>query len=149
MRNYRATPHTTTWKICCRNNFYRRFKTRIHDFIDNKVDGKDENICKKDAQEKEKIKYYADKRNNTKPHNISIGDKVILRKRQTNKTLPYYDPNPYIVYSKTGNIIIARRDAHATRNSSFFKVFQNMLDNSYSDYEEQKNKINKTESNIT
>ena len=83
----------------------RTFKTRIPDFIDNKVDGKDENICRKDAREKEKIKYYADKRNNTKPYNISIGDKVIVRKRQKNKTLPYYDPNPYIVYS---NMIVAR-----------------------------------------
>ena len=66
--------------------------------------------------------------------------KLLLEKWQKNETLPYYDPNSYNVYSKKGNMIVARRDGHAiTRNSLFFqKVSQNMLDDSYSDYEEQK-----------
>ena len=57
-------------------------------------------------------------------------------------SLPYYDPNPYIVYSKKCNMIIARRDGHAiSRNSSFFKkVSQNML---------RKNATNEPESNMT
>ena len=36
---------------------------------------------------------------------FSVGDKVIVRKRQKNKTLPKYDPNPYTVCS---NMIVAR-----------------------------------------
>ena len=149
LRNYRATSHTTTEKSPAETMFPNRaFKTRIPGFIDSKGEVKDEHIHKKNAQEKEKINYFADKRNNAKPCNISIGDKE-------NKTLPYYDPNPYIVYSnmivaKNGNMIVARRDGHAvTRNSSFFKkVSKNMMNDSYSDYEEQKNDINEPESNI-
>ena len=58
-------------------------------------------ISKKGTQDKNKIKYYADKPNNAKPCN---------------------DSNPHIVYSKKGNMIVARKDGHAiTRNSSFFR----------------------------
>ena len=48
-------------------------------------------------------------------------------------------------------MIVARRDGHAiTRKSSFFKNnSQNMFDDSYSDYEEQKNEINEPETKIT
>ena len=48
-------------------------------------------------------------------------------------------------------MIVARRDGHAiTRKSSFFENnSQNMFDDSYSDYEEQKNEINEPESKIT
>ena len=100
MRNYRATPHKTTGT----------FKTRISDFIDNEDEVNDEDIRKKDAQKKEKIKYYADKRNDAKPCNINIGDKVIVRKRQKNMTLSYSYLKPYIVYRKKCNMIVARWD---------------------------------------
>ena len=33
------------------------------------------------AHGKEKLRYYADKRNNAKPNNISIRDKVIVTKK--------------------------------------------------------------------
>ena len=61
-----------------------------------------------------------------------------------------YDPNPHNVYGKKGNMIAARRDGHAvTRKSSFFKtISQNMFDDSYSDYEEQKNEIYEPELKI-
>ena len=94
--NYRATSHTNTVKSIAKIMFPNRvLKTRIPDFIDNKDEVKDEDILKKDAQEKGKIKYYADKRKNAKPCNISIGDKVIVRTQQKNKGLRYYNPNPY------------------------------------------------------
>lgn len=51
-------------------------------------------------------------------------DKVIVRKLQKYKTSLSYDTNPYIDYSRKGNMIVAGRDGHAiTRNSSFFKKF--------------------------
>lgn len=48
-------------------------------------------------------------------------------------------------------MIVARTDGHAiTRKSSFFKNNSlNMFDDSYSDYEEQKNEINEPETKIT
>ena len=55
LSNYRATPHTTTGKSPAEIMFPNRtFKTRIPDFIVNKDEVKDEDIRKKDAQEKEK-----------------------------------------------------------------------------------------------
>ena len=42
--------------------------------------------------------------------------KLLLQKRQKNKT--YYDPNPYIVYSKKGNMIVARRYGQAITRKS-------------------------------
>ena len=56
--NYRANSHTNTVKSTAKIMFPNRvLKTRIPDFIDNKDEVKDEDILKKDAQEKGKIKY--------------------------------------------------------------------------------------------
>ena len=72
LRNYRATPHTTTGKSLAERMFpNREFKTRIPDFIDNKDKVRKEDIPKKNAYEKEKIEFYADKRNNVKPCKVS------------------------------------------------------------------------------
>ena len=50
LRNYRATPHTTTGKSPAERMFpSREFKTRILDFIDNKDEVKDEDILKRNA----------------------------------------------------------------------------------------------------
>ena len=56
---------------------------------DSKEEVKDEDMRKKDALEKDKIKYYGDQQNNAKPCNISIRDKDIVRKQQKNNALPY------------------------------------------------------------
>ena len=56
---------------------------------DSKEEVKDEDMRKKDALEKDKIKYYVDQQNNAKPCNISIRDKDIVRKQQKNNALPY------------------------------------------------------------
>ena len=49
-------------KISFRNNASKQnIKTRIPDFIDSKDQVKDKDIHEKDAQEKEKMKYHADK----------------------------------------------------------------------------------------
>ena len=57
----------------------RLFKTRILDYIDNKDKVKDEDEQPFYAQDKDEIKYYADKQNNAKPCNINIEDKDIVR----------------------------------------------------------------------
>ena len=79
-------------------------------------------IFVKKTLRKKKKKYYANKRNNAKPCNINIGNKVIVRKRQKNKTLPYYDPNPYIVYGKESDMIVARRDGFKYRYLDYKQI---------------------------
>ena len=148
--NYRATPHMTTGKPPSEIIFpNRKFKTRIPDFIDDDKDVNDEEIHNKDTLKKSKTKYYADKRNNAKRCNIKVGDKVIVRKRRKNKSSPYYDPKPYVVTKKKGNMIVAGREDHTiTRNCSFFKkIMQNPYDE-YSDYEEIKTESKEAEMNI-
>ena len=50
LRNYRATPHTTTGRSPAERMFpSREFKTRILDFIDHKDEVKDEDIFKRKA----------------------------------------------------------------------------------------------------
>ena len=56
---------------------------------DSKEEVKDEDMRKKDALEKDKIKYYGDQQNNAKPGHISIRDKDIVRKQQKYNALPY------------------------------------------------------------
>ena len=150
LRNYRATPHMTTGKPPSEIIFpNRKFKTRIPDFIDDNKDVNDEEIRNKDTLKKSKTKYYADKQNNAKRCNIKVGDKVIVRKRRKNKSSPYYDPKPYVVTKKKGDMIVAGREDHTiTRNCSFFKKIKQNPYDEYSDYEEIKTESKEAEMNI-
>ena len=57
LRNYKATPYTSTGKSPAEIMFPNRaFKTRIPGFTNNKNKVKDEDVCKKDAQEKRENK---------------------------------------------------------------------------------------------
>ena len=42
-----------------------------------------------------KAKAYADGKNHAKPHQFSMGDRVLVRQRKVNKFSPYYDPQPF------------------------------------------------------
>ena len=82
----------------------------------------DDKLREIDAVRKERIKWYADKRDNAKINNICIGDKVLVKLNRQRKNDPYYNPNAYTVVKRKGNMMVARRFRHyITRNTSFFK----------------------------
>ena len=75
------------------------------------------------------MKYNADNRPSVKPCDLKIGDKVIVKKPRRTKASPFYDPKPYIIKCRKGNMITGWRDDHIiTRNSSFFKKIESGKD---------------------
>ncbi|XP_040066786.1 uncharacterized protein K02A2.6-like [Ixodes scapularis] len=63
-----------------------------------------------DLQNRTKHKIYADKRRHARPHNLTVGDRVLSKQNQRNKLTPAYDPKSYHVIDVKGTQITARRD---------------------------------------
>eukprot|EP00795_Rhopilema_esculentum_P002221 gene2221-17826_t len=77
-----------------------------------------ENIEKKKAQNKE---YYG-KKHNTKESEIKVGDTVICLQKRTNKLVPKFSPERFIVQERKGTKILVKNRRHIiTRNVSHFK----------------------------
>ena len=54
---------------------------------------------------------------------MEIGDKVMHKWQRSNKHLSLFDPNPYVITHKKGNMMTGTRsDKTMTRNSRFFKI---------------------------
>ena len=93
-----------------------------------------------DATRKRRIKTYADKRNNAKISDIRVGDNVLVKLKRKRKSDPYYNPNPYTIVKKKGNMLVARRFKHyITRNTSFFKKISPCDDDMYDDTQDNPN----------
>ena len=69
------------------------------------------------------MKRQFDERNHTKPCDIQIGNSVLKKTdRKENKLTPAYEPNPYTVTNKKGNMItVTNGNGLVTRNSSKLK----------------------------
>ncbi|XP_014666346.1 PREDICTED: uncharacterized protein K02A2.6-like [Priapulus caudatus] len=125
LRQYRATPHTTTGVAPAEALYRRRFRTQLP-----QLPAKDlpllpdvhSQIKLRDATNKAKMKQYADKRRRVKPCEIREGDHVLVKQQRRNKGSPHYDPVPFVVETRKGNMVIARRGVQKiTRNITFFK----------------------------
>ena len=80
---------------------------------------------------------YADKRNNARISDIIVGDKVLVKLKRKRKSDLYYNPNPYTVVKRKGNMIVVRRLKHyVTRNTSFFKKIPQFDDHMYDDIQD-------------
>ena len=93
-----------------------------------------------DSLHKAKSKAYHDRKSYVKPQCLKKGDKVLVKMKKINKLTPNYDPKPYIVTERKGNMITATRKLpyhKITRNISFFKKlkFEEEEDDSISDWE--------------
>lgn len=124
LRNYRATPHSTTGKAPATALFNRPVRIKLPEVQTTPHDQAD--IKWKDAQAKGKMKEYADRKAYVKPSNIRPGDTVLVKRdRSYKKSQTPYEPQPYIVTSCKGSMVTARHgDRTVTRNSSFFKPVQ-------------------------
>lgn len=120
---YRATPHSTTLKTPSELLFGRNIRDKIpsiHQPIET-----DEEVRDRDLMEKEKGRIYADKRRGAKITDISIGDKVLVKRQaKTNKLSSTFGPEKFIVISKKGSeAVIESSTGHTTyrRNVSHLK----------------------------
>ena len=137
LMNYRATPHLTTGKAPAELLFGRPFRTKLGL---NGTKSDDAETREHDSLHKAKSKAYHDRKSYVKPQCLKKGDKVLVKMKKINKLTPNYDPKPYIVTERKGNMITATRKLpyhKITRNISFFKKlkFEEEEDDSISDWE--------------
>ena len=127
LRNYRATPHSTTGVSPAEALYGHQIRTslpQIH--IPSTANNQNRSkILERDRKAKQNMKQYADTQRHTTTSKIREGDLVLVQNQKRNKLTPYYDPNPYTVISKKGSLVTAQRSGHQiTRNVSFFKKVQ-------------------------
>ncbi|KAK3092457.1 hypothetical protein FSP39_003031 [Pinctada imbricata] len=119
LRNYRATPHSTTGIPPATALFGRNITIRIPEVNFKKDDTK---IRQRDRKQKEKMKTHADKKNQAKPSKLQKGDTVIVKQKRENKLSPPYNEKPLEIIENKGSMITAgNEDKTITRNSSAFK----------------------------
>ena len=79
-------------------------------------------MINQDKRQQQKNKQYYDARYNVRKSTLQEGDLVLCRQKQTHKSMPPYDPDPFRIIDKKGTVITAKRlDKIVKRNSSFFK----------------------------
>ncbi|KAK3711382.1 hypothetical protein QZH41_003258, partial [Actinostola sp. cb2023] len=122
LRNYRATPHSSTGVPPYTALYGRPMRTKLPEIPTQSKQDKEMRL--NDQQSKDEMKRYADQRRNTRSSNINPNDKVLVHKGKPHqgKTEPYYEPHPCTVIDKKGSMITASDGKHnITRNSSKFK----------------------------
>lgn len=121
LRNYRATPHSTTRVAPATALFGRPMKTKLPELT---IPHSDPEIRERDWTAKAKMKKHADNKRYIRPSTVKEGDTVIVKRDDSKKKSDTpYDPRPHIVVEKKGSMVTAQDDdgVPVTRNSSFFK----------------------------
>jgi hypothetical protein len=116
LRYYRATPHSSTGKAPAEVLFNRQVR-----LPQKNEPAKDLVISQRNLEAKAKQKAYKDA--NTKPHNIKVGDQVLLLQKQS-KSNPRYDPKPYKVTNIRGTQITATRGATIRKRDALLVITQ-------------------------
>ena len=115
LRQYRATPHSTTGKSPSELLNGRRLKSTLPRV---QYDQASPEIRQTDAKSKEKMKEYADKRSHAKSTDLKIGDKVLIKQPKKDKMSTPFKPEPLEIKDKKRNMITAQNEEHTvTRNA--------------------------------
>jgi len=110
LRQYRATPHTSTGRPPAELLFNRAYRARLPTVgRPAQPEHCDQEVRDANWRAKQMQKRYKDAPTNVKPNNIRQGDDVLLLGRGS-KTSPRYDPLPYKVVDTRGSRITATRD---------------------------------------
>lgn len=123
---YRSTPHTTTGVSPAELLYGRKIRTKMPEFESYEEEERsatiDQQARDQDAEQKKRVAETANKR--AAESDVAEGDKVLLLRRKQNKLSATYDPEPYSVVSKTGDlVVIARGDTQLKRNVAHVKRF--------------------------
>lgn len=124
---YRSTPHTTTGISPAELLYGRKIRTKIPEFEsadeeEERSDTTDQQARDQDAERKQRAAENANKRD--ADSDMSEGDKVLLMKQKQNELSATYDPKPYSVVSKRGDLVIIERgETLLKRNVGHVKRF--------------------------
>ena len=119
LRTYRFTPHTTTGFTPHRLLFGRDPRTKMPD-AESFTHPDDSNVRKGDAEAKDIMKSYADKRLHAAANPIDIGDAILVKQPRLNKLSTPFNPTPLVVMEWKGTMVTAQRGdgSKVTRNVS-------------------------------
>ena len=114
LRNYRATPHSTTCVAPSTVMFGRPMRTRIPEYP---VGMNDRAFREVDEANKAKMKTNADKHNKGKP-DLTTGDPVLVKKQgYVDKFSDPYQSDPFTVVASKGSMVTAENsEQEITRN---------------------------------
>ena len=120
LRNYRATPHTSTGLPPATVLNGVPLKTELPQVCtipDDKL------LRQKDQSAKNKMKEYAEARRNIRKSDINTGDKVLLKNvMQQGKLVPKFQQQPFEVIQRKGAMVTAQRDQKTkARNVTHFR----------------------------
>ena len=120
LRNYRATPHSTTRVAPATALFGRPMKTKLPEVT---TRCSDPEIQERNQTAKAKMKKHANNKRYIRRSTVKGGDTVFVKRDDSKKSDTPYDPRPLIVVEKKGSMVTAQDDdgVPVTRNSSFFK----------------------------
>ena len=130
LRQYRATPHTSTKFSPHRLLFGREPGTKLPRVsTEDNHDNRPVHAAarKNDKQAKHCQKTYADKRNKAEHNNLHVGDMVLMRNdKRSNKLSSVFSNKPMVVTDVRGTAVTAADDKHTIRRNT--SRFKNALD---------------------
>ena len=128
LRQYRATPHSTTKVSPSEALNSRKLKTTIPELPISTPQDPSASIAQRDVLQKQKMKVYADLMAHAQEREIKPGEVVLMRQLKQNKLSTPYNSKPFIVEEKKGTMVTASNGSQTvTRNSSQFKVIPKHL----------------------
>ena len=122
LRNYRATPHSTTGVAPATLLLGRVMKVKIPDMSSPPSDNQ---LRTHTWAKKEKMNTRISAQRHARPRNLQVGDFVLVKEQNTGKTTSLYEPTPYCIIHRNGPEVSARNTNTGrvvTRNISFFKA---------------------------
>ncbi len=120
LRNYRATPHRVTGVAPATLLNGRPMRVRLP-HVDSTVNNPV--VEKRDSENKQKMKHYAESRRNVKPSSLKVGDRVLMKNVvKKGKLDSKFDSNPFVVERVKGSMVEVKRGGEVKmRNSSHFR----------------------------
>jgi transposase InsO family protein len=122
---YRTTPHSTTGMAPSAMMFRYDVRTKLPSVCDNTVLTGDGEHRDRDSEYKLRGQVYADRNRRARHSDITVGDRVLLQQRKTNKLSTMFEPSPYDVIERRGNEVTIQSQGGTLykRNISHVKRF--------------------------